>query len=356
VADVDIRLAFSDICGAMVDHGKDYAYERALLAVVEAAARLGITVDLSAVALTRRAIGPDMLVPVAQFQAALRCIFSDPRETLGIDLARALSVEKSGLWGFLLRSSPNFGEMLRRAERYIKLNFHYTSMNLAERGEDVAVICRHPHPSPFSRHEQEVCFFLGQWLTWGRNLIGDEVNPNQVHLRWQGPADRAPFEAFFDPSINFGAAENSLVFGRAVLNLALPEFTPELADVFEAYAAASIRRLTPEASFIDQVQEALSAGMLTASTSETAVAECLGITVRTLHRRLAALQSSFRQLQNELLRSRAEQLLREPRLPIAEVSYLLGYAEPSNFHRAFRRWVGVTPAEWRSQELARISS
>ena len=58
--------------------------------------------------------------------------------------------------------------------------------------------------------------------------------------------------------------------------------------------------------------------------------------------------TSFRKIRDELLRERAEELLRERRVPIAEVSYLLGYGEPSNFHRAFRRWTGLTPAAWRA--------
>ncbi|MEJ2377765.1 MAG: AraC family transcriptional regulator ligand-binding domain-containing protein, partial [Pseudolabrys sp.] len=79
-------------------------------------------------------------------------------------------MESSGLWSFLLRSSPTFGDMLRRAERYIRIVFRYTRLVLMEEGERVAAVCDHPDPSPFGRHEQEVCFFLGQWLTWGRSL------------------------------------------------------------------------------------------------------------------------------------------------------------------------------------------
>ena len=338
----------------MLSPRKDYVYERALLVLAEAAARLGITVDLAAVVPTRHPVGRDMLVPIAEYQAALRCIFADPRATLGIELAAALPVEKSGLWGFLLRSSPTFGDMLRRAERYIRLIFRYTEMKLSSRGDDVAVICRHPSPSPFGRHEQEVCFFLGQWLTWGRTLAGDEIAPKQVRMMWRGPSDPAPFEAFFRSPIEFGAVEDSLVFRGNVLEAPLPECAPELTEMFEAYAGALIKQMAPELSFIERVQEALAEGLLTEATSETAVAQRMGITVRTLHRRLAASDTSFRQVRSDFMRSRAEQLLREPRLPIAEVSYLLGYAEPSNFHRAFRRWVGVTPAQWRSKQQASL--
>ena len=65
----------------------------------------------------------------------------------------------------------------------------------------------------------------------------------------------------------------------------------------------------------------------------------------------AALRSEIRE---DLLRDRAEELLREHRAPIGEVSYLLGYAEPSNFHRAFRRWSGLTPAQWRERQHRQV--
>jgi AraC-like DNA-binding protein len=80
------------------------------------------------------------------------------------------------------------------------------------------------------------------------------------------------------------------------------------------------------------------------------VARQLGITVRTSNRHLLAAGTSFHQIRDELLRERAETLLRKGHLPIAEVSYLVGYAEPSTFHRAFRRWTGQTPSQWRARK------
>ena len=73
------------------------------------------------------------------------------------------------------------------------------------------------------------------------------------------------------------------------------------------------------------------------------------MTVRTLRRRLAEKELSFRQLLNECRRARAENLLLDGRLSIADISLSLGYSEAANFYRAFRRWTGVTPAQWRSQ-------
>jgi AraC-like DNA-binding protein len=331
----------------MLNTQNAFVYERALLVLAEAAARLGIHIDLTALAPTRRNVEGGTLVPATEYQAVVRRIFADPRETLGIELAQALPIESTGLWGFLLRSSPTFGDMLQRAERYIRLNYFFTRLKLDINDTTITVFCDHPDPSPFGNREQEVCFFLGQWLIWGRNLVGDHVTAQEVRMRWQTPGNSATIEAFFGCPIRFGANEDALVLHRSVFDLPLPEHTPELTEMFGSYAAVLIRSMTPETTFIDEVREALSEGFLTEATSEEAIARRLRITVRTLHRRLAKHETSFRQLRNELMRNRAEQLLREQRLPIAEVSYLLGYTEPSAFHRAFRRWTGLTPMEWR---------
>jgi AraC-like DNA-binding protein len=331
----------------MLNAQNTYVYDRALLVLAEAAARLGIHIDVAAIAPTRKSTEGGTLVPSSEYQAMVRLIFADPRETLGIELAQALPIESSGLWGFLLRSSPTFGDMLKRAERYIRLNYFYTHLKLVEDDTTVTVICDHPDPSPFGRREQEVCFFLGQWLTWGRKLVGDQATAEEVKLRWKNPGYPEAIRTFFNCPVQFGASEDALVLRRSVFDLPLPEHTPELTEMFGRYAAALIRSMSPETTFIDKVREALSEGFLIDATGESAVAQRLRITVRTLHRHLAKHDTSFRELRNEFMRTRAEQLLQEQRLPIAEVAYLLGYKEPSTFHRAFRRWTGLTPTEWR---------
>jgi AraC-like DNA-binding protein len=352
VAVLDIRFAFSDNGRVMAGSRDGFIYERTLLLLGEAAAHLHIETDLDEVAPTRLQDEYGALVPEQEYQAALRRIFGDGRETLGIDLASAIPLESAGLWGFLLRSSPTFGDMLRRAVRFIEVFFRYTRIEIEEAEHTVRFICEHPDPSPFGNREQEICFFLGQWLTWGRCLIGDSVIADAVEMRWKGPAHRSPFATFFGCSVKFDGDRDLISFSRQVLDFRLPGNTPELRDMFDCYAAAMISHISPEKNFVDQVCDALSEGFLCGESDQTSVAKRLGVTVRTLHRRLGEHDTSFRVLRSEYLQSRAEQLLQDQRLPIAEVSYLLGYAEPSNFHRAFRKWKGTSPAEWREQSIA----
>jgi AraC-like DNA-binding protein len=332
----------------MTRANREYIYARATIAVATAARTIGIDLDLDTLAPTLREQG-EALIPAEEHLAVARAIFEDRRETLGIDLAQALPLELAGLWSFLLRSSNTFGDMLRRAERYMRVVNRHNEFVLEQRANGVAMVCPHPDPSPYGAREQVVCAFLGHWIAWGRQLTQVPFPVDETHFRWLGPRDRTPFQRFFGGRVEFGADEDALFLRPDVLALPLPEQTPEVAEQFEAYAAALIRRMTPQSNVVERVREAIADGLLTGSGKESVVAQRLAMTVRTMHRQLVEAGTSFRQIRDELLRERAEELLLEHRLPIGEVSYLLGYSEPSNFHRAFRRWTGLTPAEWRER-------
>lgn len=332
----------------MSQRGREYVYARAALALAEGARALGVAMDLAVLAPTLRDDARLELIPAEEHLAVARAIYEDPRETLGIELAQALPLEITGLWGFLLRSSPTLGDMLRRAERYMRVVNRYTEFALVDHGRQFSMSCPHPDPSPYGRREQVVFTLLGHWMAWGRQLTRMPLRVDEARFRWSGPRDREPFERFFGGTVRFGADEDALWLPSDALQLPLLESTPELGVQFEAYATALVRRMTSPPGLVEGVRHAIAEGLLSGAAGEEAVAQRLAMTVRTMHRRLKEHHTSFRGLRDDLMRERAEALLRERRVPIAEVSYLLGYGEPSNFHRAFRRWTGRTPAQWRA--------
>jgi len=241
--------------------------------------------------------------------------------------------------------------MLNRAERYMRLVNRYQEFVLEDRGREMALVSPHPDPSPYPRREQVVSAHLGHWITWGRQLTGHAIPVREARFRWRGPSDASPFESFFGGRMRFGAHEDALLLDREMFDLALPESAPELVPKFEQYAAATTEKMQPATSFADSVRNALAEGILNGRARQEDIARQLNLTVRTLNRHLADGQTSFHRIRDGLLRERAETLLREGNLPIAEISYLVGYAEPSNFHRAFRRWTGRTPSEWRADAV-----
>lgn len=242
--------------------------------------------------------------------------------------------------------------LLQRAQRYLRLFYRFTRVALRTEGAGLVLVCEHPRPSPFGRAEQEVGFFLGQWITWGRNLVGPDFHAERVRMRWAGPRDPRPWAEFFACPVDFMSSEDALVFSAEVLARPLPESTPELTAVFEQRAAAVIDQLGPEACWGERVRMAIAQALPAGADHESAIAEHFCITRRTLRRRLAEEQLTFRAVRRGVLEAQAKELLRNPSLTLDEVSFLLGYSQSATFQRAFRSWTGVAPGTWRKRCLA----
>ncbi len=122
-----------------------------------------------------------------------------------------------------------------------------------------------------------------------------------------------------------------MYFQTEMLNKPLPGQTPELSGVLEDLASASIRRLTSAPAITEHVRDAPCNALVNGGASEHSIAKGMGMTVRTLRRRLAEKELSFRQLLDECRRARAENLLLDGRLSIADISLSLGYSEIGQF-------------------------
>jgi AraC-like DNA-binding protein len=149
--------------------------------------------------------------------------------------------------------------------------------------------------------------------------------------------------------LDFGQDEDSLLFDNPSLESPLSDYTPEMSQELEQYALALVEKLSSGEGFLSAVRVAIEDSIAGGSNSEAEVARRLAVTPRTLHRRLEQEQTTYRQLRDLILQRHAKALLRQPSVSLGEASYLLGYSEPSTFCRAFKRWTGTTPNQWRSR-------
>jgi AraC-like DNA-binding protein len=322
---------------------------------LDAAARaIGIRLDVASLAPSLSVPGDAVLVPVAEQTAYCRALLSNESETLGLDLARNLPLHVTGLWGFLLRSSRTYGEMLRRAERYIRIVNKYPEFVASERGACTALASDHPTDSPFGNRPQAVMVTLAHWISWGRELTGVDFSAVQARFRWSGPKDRRPFDSFYRCRVEFGADEDVLVLDRETTRLPLRERAPELTSQFESMAALLIDEMTPQsADFLDRVRSAVCEELLVGSGEAAEVARRLAMSQRTLHRKLVQHGATFRRIKDSALRARAERLMQQGDVSLKEVCYLLGFSEPASFNRAFHRWTGMAPSTWRQTHRGR---
>ena len=151
----------------------------------------------------------------------------------------------------------------------------------------------------------------------------------------------------FGPSIEYGTSDNRLCFDGEVLNRPLITANPELARINDQTVMDYLARFD-RGSITMQVRARIIEQLPDGMPKQENIADTLHVSVRSLQRRLKEEETSFKDLLEDTCQSLAQQYLRESRRSIGEITYLLGFSEPSNFTRAFKRWTGKTPAEFRT--------
>jgi AraC-like DNA-binding protein len=122
---------------------------------------------------------------------------------------------------------------------------------------------------------------------------------------------------------------------------------PSLCALLDRHARELLARYPREDSLVERIRTLMKGELNGGDASLEVVAERLGMSARTLQRKLQASGTSHQELLDEMRRDLAVRYLREPGMAVCEVAYLLGFSESSAFHRAFKRWTGTTPSEFR---------
>jgi AraC-like DNA-binding protein len=201
------------------------------------------------------------------------------------------------------------------------------------------------------RAEMEMAFLLA----FARRMTRTQVIPLGVDLRGPMPAHRARLEAFFKVPLTHGQESDALLFSTLDLARPLVSSSSELAGLLGPRA----EQLLVESGSQDATEQvrAVLRRMLTGDEpSMETVAQALGTSERSLQRRLAEAGTSFVALLGEVRRELACERLVHTDMEVAELSFLLGFSDASAFHRAFKRWEGVTPLEYRRAARARRPS
>ena len=173
-----------------------------------------------------------------------------------------------------------------------------------------------------------------------------------IHFR-HTPDDVVAFARILDCEVRPGTSWNGLVVPLESWRLPLRRRDPGLRHVLEAHADDILARLPKRAGLALDVQRALASRVADGNATIDGIARQLAMSGRTLQRRLAAEGVSFQQLLDDARKEAATRYICEPSLSICEIACLVGYSEPAPFHRAFKRWYGVTPDIYRQTQISR---
>lgn len=263
-------------------------------------------------------------------------------EFLGIRLAQDSDLRQLGLLYYVMASSDTISDALRRGARYSMI--HNEGVHIGYRaGKSVCLtfdyvgVARQP-----DRHQIE--FFITILLRMCRALSGLSLAPLRIkfmHHRSHLPAE---FKALFGRDVEFACSADEVLYARSIAQTPTINADPYLNALLVRYCEeAFAKRHKKSATWQLKVENAIIPLLPHGQARIGKIARELGVSRRTLARRLASEGLTFRKLLDRLRFDLATRYLREKDLPISEVAWLLGYRETSALSHAFRRWTGRTP-------------
>ena len=253
-----------------------------------------------------------------------------------------------GLYGFAMLSSPSFRETLAFAVRYHRLATPLADLSVGEdAGRAWWSIDPLAHPLVDTNlYRFLVDMYCGILTSLHRDFMGASFAPREMHITYRAPPNTDDYPPAFGCPVTFGQPENMLIFDSAWLDRPAELGNRVVFPTIVALCDALLEELDCREGVAGKVRRALLARSPDFACSE-AVAGDLGLSPRTLRRRLRDENTSFRKLVDELRAEMAIRYIRETDLSYDEIAATLGFSEPAAFRHAFRRWTKAAPSRFR---------
>jgi len=288
--------------------------------------------------------GPDARCPLNKtrelWEVALAAT-GDP--AFGAKLAKYFTHTTFHTLGYGLSASSTLKEAFERIQRYSHVVSDAVGYRFERRGEEY-----HFYMEPATEVPMEsIDALVGTHLRMCRSLIGREFSPLSVELCRPAPAVLDDFQRLWRAPLHFGAEHNRLRFDRPSMERLLETGNPEMARLSDAISARYLARLERDNTEA-RVRSVVTRSLQHSEPTQDDVADALNMSPRTLQRKLGDCGTSFKEILDETRHALALAYLSEPSHSVAEVTHLLGFSCSSAFTRAFRRWTGRSPTDWRS--------
>ncbi len=279
----------------------------------------------------------------ALFWQVVEGVTGDP--DVGLHLCPHMPLFRGEVIEYLMFSSPTFGEGILRALKYIRLVSDALSVRLVhdELGARIAVIGS-TLDAPQLRHT-EICVVY-ELIQFAQSVTELKYAPQRVKLRCSRRSPQAEYDAVFGCPVEFDGLESEIWFNPALLEFRSPRWDPDLLKLHEEFAQKRLSDLHRR-DLVEQIRKVLSQRLELETCDLDDVAREVGLAPRRLRFELSRAGTSFSQIVTDFRYALARKLLARTEEPIDNIVYLTGFSEPSTFYRAFKRWCGMTPVQYR---------
>ncbi|NRB18966.1 MAG: AraC family transcriptional regulator ligand-binding domain-containing protein [Rhodobacteraceae bacterium] len=270
-------------------------------------------------------------------------------DLFGFHLAQGQDSRRIGLVCYVGLAAANVAAFLANYTRYSRIYSDVLELDYSHQ-QGNGLVGWQFRISPSVPRRQYVEYTSTVFLNTLRHFSGSEIRPLKVSFEHHRRSNSDKLEAFFGCDISFGAARNSFEFDASDLERPLISADHQLLKVLQSYADRVLAEKSRALPGLVCEVERVTADMLPRGTATLDhIATAMGISPRTLSRRLAAEGTSFFRVLEDLRKSLSKSYLRDSDLTLAETAFLLGYSGLGSFNDAFKRWTGCSPGQYRAE-------
>jgi len=277
-------------------------------------------------------------------------------ELFGLHTAQYVQPGSYSVLGFITMNCETLGEAITKVQPFEKI--------VGDMGTTFFEPIENEHGKYFSigwscvftdklvrRHAIDNC--LASWLTFARYLTDNDRKPTQVLLSRNQPnlQQCAQYQAIFNCSVLFNQATDQIIFDQALLALPLNKGNKALLSTLESHAREQIAKISQEPDLITQTTALIKKNLESGDITQQEIASLLGLSAKTLQRRLKAENTQFKSLIDQVRLSTSYDLLKNASLNLNQISEQLGFGEPRSFFRWFQKLTQLTPGQYRQQHL-----
>ncbi|MEM9533130.1 MAG: AraC family transcriptional regulator [Pseudomonadota bacterium] len=274
---------------------------------------------------------------------------------LGLELSDRTGAETIGAVGYLFLSSANLEMAFRSLARNIHAIQDVSRLDLTVGKRYVLVRYRVAHPR-LDECRQDNEYSLAFMWRLVQLYTGNRCPLVQVDFEHQRPEDIQPHRRFFNAPVLFNQPNNNLYLPRSAMQITSTALDSGLFSILEAQLSETAAKQSQPQTFADRVLDQLTDEVLRDGARARVIAARLGVSEPTLHRRLRAEGRTCKKLVEEHCKLLARRMISQESLPVATIARRLGYAETACLTRAFKRWFGVTPRDYRQQLAGRADA
>lgn len=266
----------------------------------------------------------------------------------GLHWAERLGEKTFNPISHLVAHSSTLRQALTSLFQFHRLVSHQPSFQISESDNKVTV-----RYFRLTGESEQVQRFTSEMLVTGvfriLRMFNPQARPECASFDYPAPSYRDEYARVFENTERFDQAFTGIVFAQSLMDAVSPHKDEDVHTALKQIAERRILRLTRREPFALRVRDVIVAKCAKQRVDMEVIARSLGLSMRSLRRRLVEEGTSYNEVANEALATVAKQLLRNKDLTIQEAAYEMGFAATSTFHRAFKRWTGMTPSSFRDK-------